>query len=71
MSLAQKLLQDPQRRNALIKDATKVLEAEVASKSGMSGMAVKGVFKVIKNLQPGFIPKAIDDLLERRSGVFR
>lgn len=68
MSLAQKLLQDPTRRKAVINDATKVLEAEVASKSGMSGMAVKGVFKVIKNLQPGFIPKAIDDLLDEFVG---
>ena len=64
LSLSQKLTQDPEKRKTLIKDATKVLEAEVDSKSGMSGLAVKGVFKVVKGLQPGFIPKAIDDLLD-------
>lgn len=64
MSLAQKLTQDPEKRKKVVKEATRVLEAEVDDKSGMSGLAVKGVFKVIKNLQPGFIPKAIDDLLD-------
>ena len=64
MSLAQKLTKDPERRKKLVQDATQVLDAEVAGKSGMSGLAVKGVFKVVKGLQPGFIPKAIDDLLD-------
>ncbi len=68
MSLAEKLTQDPEKRKKVIKDATQVLEAEVADKSGMTGLAVKGVFKVIKNFQPGFIPKAIDDLLDEFVG---
>jgi cytochrome P450 len=64
MSLAEKLTQDPVKRKQLIKDATKVLDAEVSGKSGISGLAVKGVFRVVKGFQPGFIPKAIDDLLD-------
>ena len=64
MSLAQKLTQDPEKRKRGVKDATQVLDAEVSSKSGVSGLAVKGVFKIVRNLQPGFISKAIDDLLD-------
>lgn len=58
------LTTDPEKRAQVVRDAEKVLDAEVSDKSGLSGMAVKGTFKVVKNLQPNFVPRAIDDLLE-------
>ena len=63
MSIAEQLLQPP-RRDALVADAVKVLDSEVAGKSGLSGLAVKGAFKVVRGVRPGFIPQAIDDLLD-------
>lgn len=54
----------PERRAQVVRDAEKVLEAEVNDKSGFSGLAVKATFKVVKGLQPGFIPRAVDDLLD-------
>lgn len=58
------LVQDADRRARVVRDSERVLDAEVGDKSGMTGMAVKATFKVVKNLQPGFIPRAVDDLLE-------
>jgi predicted heme/steroid binding protein len=57
------LTTDPETRAQLVRDAEKVLDAEVSDKKGITGLAVKGTFKVVKNLQPGFVPRAIDDLL--------
>lgn len=52
------------KRGEVIDDALKVLDAEVADKSGLSGMAVKGAFKVVKGIQPGFIRTVVDKLLD-------
>lgn len=53
-----------QKRNALIDDALQVLDEEVKDKSGLSGVAVKTAFKVVKGVQPGFIRKVVDKLLD-------
>lgn len=52
------------KRTAVIDDALQVLDAEVADKSGLSGMAVKGAFAVVKGIQPGFIRNVVDTLLD-------
>ena len=54
----------PGKRAALIADAEKVLDAEVADKSGLTGIAIKTAFKVIKGVRPGFIPDVIEHLLD-------
>lgn len=54
----------PQKRNALIDDALSVLDEEVNDKSGLSGVAVKTAFKLIKGIQPGFLRKVVDKLLD-------
>jgi hypothetical protein len=53
-----------QKRNALIDDALSVLDEEVNDKSGLSGMAVKTAFKLIKGIQPGFLRKVVEKLLD-------
>lgn len=53
-----------QKRNALIDDALSVLDEEVSDKSGLSGVAVKTAFKLIKGVQPGFLRKVVDKLLD-------
>jgi len=52
------------KRAAVIDDALQVLDAEVADKSGLSGLAVKGAFAVVKGIQPGFIRTVVDNLLD-------
>ncbi len=58
------LTADATRRSNVVRDAERVLDAEVSDKTGLAGIAVKATFKVVKGLQPGFIPSAVDDLLE-------
>lgn len=51
-------------RKLVIEEACSVLDAEVADKSGLSGMAVKAAFSLIKGVKPGFIRQAVDHLLD-------
>lgn len=54
----------PEPRAAIIDDACQVLDAEVASKSGLSGAAIKAAYGIVKNIKPGFIRDVIDSLLD-------
>lgn len=54
----------PGKRAALVADAEKVLDAEVADKSGLGGIAIKTAFKVVKGVRPGFIRDVIEHLLD-------
>ena len=51
-------------RGPVVDQCVEVLNAEVASKKGLSGLAVKGGFKVIAAVKPGFIRAVIDGLLD-------
>jgi hypothetical protein len=53
------LIQDPDKRRAVVDDSQRILESEVRKK----GFVIKGAFKVVKSIKPGFIPMAIDNLL--------
>jgi len=57
-------IQDMEKRRAVVDDGVKAIEAEVASKRGMTGLAVKGAFKVVRGIKPGFIGQALDHLLD-------
>jgi hypothetical protein len=52
------------KRGAIIEDACRVLDAEVDSKSGLGGIAIKAAYRVVKGVSPSFIPHAVDDLLD-------
>ncbi len=58
------LLLDEQLRRAVVADCEIVLEEEAAAKSGVTGLAIKGGFKVVKKLEGGrMVPQLIYDLL--------
>lgn len=67
-SLADVLAQ-PERRQAVIRDAENVVDQEVSDKSGLSGLAIKGAFAVVKGLKPGIIADLIDGLLPEFVGA--
>jgi hypothetical protein len=56
-------LADPKRRPAIVSDAARIIEQEVASKSGLRGMALKTGFKAFQSIRPGIVPMAVDRLL--------
>jgi hypothetical protein len=52
------------KRNAVIEDGCKVLDEEVAEKSGLSGLAIKGAYKIVQGVRPGIIREAVNHLLD-------
>ena len=52
------------KRNAVVDDAIKVLDDEVADKSGLTGLAIKGAYKVVQGIRPGFVRNVVDGLLD-------
>jgi hypothetical protein len=53
----------PERRKAVVADLQTLVDREVAGKSGMSGLAIKGSFAVVKKVRAGFVPQAINAML--------
>jgi len=58
---------DAQKRPLILQDCVTLINQQVKSKRGMTGIAVKAGFKVIKSFKPGIIPKALDDMLDEFS----
>jgi hypothetical protein len=52
------------KRNAVIEDALKVLDQEVDDRSGITGLAIKGAYKVVKGIKPGFLREVVDAMLD-------
>jgi hypothetical protein len=51
------------KRASVIKDANDVLEMEVQDKGGLTGVAIRGAFAIVKGVKPGFTVEVIDGLL--------
>ena len=62
-ALAEVIKEDSKRR-AVVDDCARLLDAEVADKRGLKGMAVKAAFKAVKGVKPGMIPMSVDALLD-------
>jgi hypothetical protein len=51
-------------RGKVIDDACRVLDQEVADKGGLTGIAIKGAYKVLQGIKPGFVKEVVDALLD-------
>ena len=47
----------------VVDDCLALIDAEVADKSGISGLAIKAGYAAVKGVKPGFIRQAVNDLL--------
>jgi len=56
-------LKDETKKSAIIDDAVKLVDAEVAGKGGLSGFAVKKGYDAVKSIKPGFVQEAVARLL--------
>ncbi|MEW5740226.1 MAG: hypothetical protein AB1938_14940 [Myxococcota bacterium] len=63
-TLAGRLLSDKSKRPAILSDCVKLIDDEVASKSGLSGLAIKAAYKVVCAVKPGIIRESMDQLLD-------
>jgi hypothetical protein len=53
-----------EKRQQVIDDAIKVLDAEVADKGGLTGLAIKGGYKLVQGIRPGFVKDVVTGLLD-------
>jgi len=53
----------PGNRPKVVADCVKLIEEEVDSKGGLTGLAVKAAFAVVKAVKPGFVAEAVDHML--------
>ena len=56
-------LTDVTKKKDVIKDCCDLIDAEVQDKGGISGLAIKAGYKTVKGIKPGFVEKAVEDLL--------
>jgi hypothetical protein len=57
------VINDPVRGRAVVTDAARLIDAEVAKKGGISGLAIKGGYRALKSLKPTMIEEALAHLL--------
>lgn len=64
MKSLKEITEDPNVSQAVLTDGMRVLDEEIARRSGIGGMAIKGAYKVIKNIQGGrTLEKAVKVLM--------
>ena len=56
-------LTDEARKKDVIRSCCDLIDAEVKDKGGISGLAIKAGYGTVKGIKPGFIEKAVEDLL--------
>ena len=59
------ILLDPAQRPTLIDRCVVLIDDEVASKRGLSSLPIKGGFKAVKAVRPGFVRAVVDLLFDR------
>ena len=62
-TLAARLL-DATVRPEVVKECCTIIDHQVAAKKGFSGIAIKGAYKTVKAIKPGFVPGVVDALLD-------
>jgi hypothetical protein len=56
-------LSNPAKKALVVDDCCRMIDAQLASKSGLSGMALKTAFAALKGIKPGYIPNVVEQLL--------
>jgi hypothetical protein len=63
MGTLQEKLCAPAVRPQVVSDCARLIDEEVGSKSGFSGLAIKGAFAVVKAVKGGIVPEVVDSML--------
>jgi hypothetical protein len=63
VSITEKLTQPPHRERVIV-DCVTLVDEEVKSKGGLSGIAVKGAYGVVKAVKPRFVTEVVDGMLD-------
>lgn len=62
MALSDELLNSPNQA-LIVEDCCNMIDSQLASKSGITGIALKTAFGVLKGIKPGYIPDVVESLL--------
>lgn len=57
------IMKDTSIKTSIVQDFTVLIDQQVAVKGGMSGLALKTAYKVVKGVGPTYIPGAVGRLL--------
>lgn len=57
-------LTDPSRRDRVLDDCVQLVDEEVDSKGGFTGMGIKTAYGLVKRIKPGFVRGALDAMLD-------
>ena len=63
-TLKVRLLEDASKRPRILTDCERLIDDEVRAKRGLSGVAIKGAFKIVKKVKPGVIRESMDGMLD-------
>jgi hypothetical protein len=58
------ILTVPGTRPRVVADCVTLVQEEVDSKGGLTGLAIKGAYALVKAVKPGFITEALDNMLD-------
>lgn len=58
------VLSDKSRRSQVVADCAQLVDEEVRGKSGLSGIAVKGAYAIVKKVKPNVVDDAVGRLLD-------
>jgi hypothetical protein len=58
------IISEPSKRAAVIADCVDLVNAEVKSKTGLGGIAVKAAFAVVKAIKPRILEESVDNMLD-------
>src|SRR4051812_35425814 len=64
MSTLSEILLAPGNRPKVVADCVQLINEEVDSKGGLTGLAVKGAYALVKAVKPGFVAEAVDHMLD-------
>lgn len=68
MSIIAARLLDDAVRPQVVKECCAIIDHQVSAKKGFSGIAIKGAYKTVKAIKPGFVPGVVDALLDEWVG---
>jgi hypothetical protein len=63
MSNLVEALTSDSKKGAVADDCVALIDAEVADKGGLTGLAIKAGYKAIQGVKPGFVRQAVTDML--------
>lgn len=64
MKQLKSIIEDEGDRELMIRDCVALINSEVKSKSGFSGMAVKAAFALVKAIKPRILEESVDGLID-------